>query len=62
VVRTKQSGDRVYLLDEEKKTRQWLTNPEVMKKLGFEMGDVKEVKDEEILTYAMGSAIYRVDG
>lgn len=61
VVRTKTSGDRVYLIDEVKKTRQWVTNPEVLKSLGFEIGDVVELDDNDILSYQMGPAIYRVD-
>lgn len=61
VVRTKSSGDRVYLIDEDKKTRQWVTNPDVLKSLGFEISDVKEVEDQELLTYNMGPALYRVE-
>lgn len=61
VVRTKSSGDRVYCLDEEKKTRQWITNPEVLKGLGFEIEDVVEVEDTELLRYNMGPALYRVE-
>lgn len=60
VVRTKSSGDRVYYLDEEKKTRQWVTNPEVLVSLGFEITDVVEIEDSELLKYQMGPAIYRV--
>src|SRR5688572_24148144 len=61
VVRTKASGDRVYMVDEEKKTRHWITNPDVLKNLGFELGDVKEIDDTEMLKYQLGQAIYRVD-
>lgn len=61
VVRTKQSGDRVYMLDDVKKTRQWVTNPEVLKGLGFEIEDVVEVEDSELLKYQMAAALYRVD-
>lgn len=61
VVRTKTSGDRVYLLDEEKQTRQWVTNVDVLKKLGFELSDVTEVDDNELLKFQMGQALYRVD-
>jgi hypothetical protein len=60
-VRTKSTGDRVYVLDEEKKTRQWVTNPDVLRSLGFELGDVAEVDDTELLKYQMGQALYRVD-
>ena len=60
VVRTKSSGDRVYLLDDVKNTRQWVTNPEVLKGLGFEIEDVTEVDDQELLKYNMGPALYRV--
>lgn len=60
VVRTKSSGDRVYLLDEVKNTRQWVTKPEVLAALGFEAGDVQEVEDTEMLKYQMGVALYKV--
>lgn len=62
VVRTKTSGDRVYFLDDDKKTRQWATNPEVVDSLGFTLADVVEVEEDELLKYQMGPAIYkRVD-
>lgn len=61
VVRTKSSGDRVYCIDEDKKLRQWVTNPDVLKGLGFEASDVQEVDDNELLSYAMGPALYKVD-
>lgn len=58
-VRTKAQGDRVYLIDETKKTRQWVTTPEVLKSYGFEMNDVVEVEDAELIKYQMSSALYR---
>lgn len=61
VVRTKSSGDRVYMLDDEKKTRHWVTNPDALKNLGFELTDVSEVGDAEVLKYQLEAAIYRVD-
>lgn len=61
VVRTKSSGDRVYLLDENQKTRQWVTNGDILQALGFEFGDVVDVDDNELMKYNMGPAIYRVD-
>ena len=54
-------GDRVYLLDEEKKTRQWVTNPEVLEGLGFDMSDVVEIDEAELFQYQMGPALYRVE-
>src|ERR1035437_9681835 len=59
VVRTKSQGDRVYLLDYNKKTRAWVTKPEILQALGFEMGDVVEVEDTEFLKYQMSAAIYK---
>lgn len=61
VVRTKSSGDRVYLLDEVKKTRHWITSPEILKAQGFELDDVTEVDDQELLKYQMAAALYRVE-
>ena len=61
VVRTKSSGDRVYLLDEAKKTRRWVTNAKVLEGLGFKFEDVSEVDDTEMLKYQMGPALYRVE-
>lgn len=62
-VRTKSQGDKVFYLDDVKKTRQWVTSPEVLDSLGFEIGDVTEVSDEELLRYQMSTAIYKpVDG
>lgn len=61
VVRTKSSGDRVYYINEEKKTRQWITNPDVLTKLGFDMDDVQEIDDSELLRYSMAAALYRID-
>lgn len=60
VVRTKNSGDRVYMLDDNKKTRQWVTNPAVLKGLGFEMGDVGEIDEAEFQKYGMGGSIFKV--
>lgn len=61
VVRTKSSGDRVYFIDEDKKTRQWITNPKVLEGLGFTLTDVKEIEDSELLQYQMAAALYKVE-
>ena len=61
VARTKSSGDRVYLLDDNKKTRQWVTTPEILKGLGFEAADVIEVDENEFLKYQMAAAIYKLN-
>lgn len=60
-VRTKTSGDRVYILDDADQTRRWVTSSEVLSKLGFEMSDVVEIDDTEMMKYKMGPAIYKVD-
>ena len=60
-VRTKNTGDRVYLLDDDKKTRRWVTTPEILTALGFEGADVIEVTDEEMMKYQMGPAIFKAD-
>lgn len=61
VVRTKTSGDKVYLLDEVKKTRQWVASGEVLASLGFEQSDVEEVLDTDLFKYSMGATLYRVE-
>lgn len=61
VVRTKTMGDKVFVLDEVKKSRQWVTSPQILEGLGFEMGDVVELEESEFLKYQMGPAIYRLD-
>lgn len=60
-VRTKTSGDRVYLLDEEKKTRRHIATMEVLQGLGFEPGDVVEIEDSELFRYQAGLPINSVD-
>ena len=63
VVRTKTSGDRVYLLDDTQnpKTRAWVTNEDILNKLGFTQADVIEVDDVEMMKYNMAPAVYKVD-
>lgn len=60
-VRTKSSGDKVYVLDPEKMTRHWVTNADVLKSLGFELTDVGEIGESEAMKYQIGPAIYKVD-
>lgn len=59
VIRTRSSGDRVYLLDEIKKTRQWITAAPILDSLGFSMADVKEIDDAELLGYQLSSPVYK---
>lgn len=59
VVRTKTSGDRVYLLDDTDKTRHWIANPDVLTNLGFDMSDVIDVEDAELIKYRMATALYK---
>jgi hypothetical protein len=61
VVRTRSQGDRVYLLDEVKKTRQYVATPELVDSQGFTMNDVVEVDDAELIKYQMAAAIYKLD-
>lgn len=61
VVRTKSTGDRVYLIDETAKTKAWVTSPEILGKLGFELSDVQDIEDSEMLGYAMTASVYRID-
>lgn len=60
-VRTKSTGDRVYLIDDNAKTKAWITSPEIMSKLGFEMNDVQDLEDSMLASYQMSPSIYRVD-
>lgn len=63
VVRTSVGGDRVYFLDEDKMTRQWATNPDVLDSLGFGLEDVTNVEEEELLKYQMAPPLHsRADG
>jgi len=59
VVRTPTTLDKVYLLDKTKNTRQWVSTPEALKELGFELIDVKEITDAEFNKYMSAPAIYR---
>jgi hypothetical protein len=59
VVRTKSSGDRVFLLDDNEKTRQWVTNEKVLASLGFEFSDVGEIEDDKLTEFRMAPALYR---
>lgn len=60
-VRTKSTGDRVYLIDDNLKTKAWITSPEIMTKLGFEMSNVEDVEDSTLVGYQMSPSIYRVE-
>ena len=57
VVRTNSSGDRVFLLDEVKKTRSWVSKPEVLDASGFTMADVVTIEDEELLKYGQSAPL-----
>lgn len=59
-VRTKSTGDRVYLVDDNAKTKAWITSPDVLDKLGFSMADVQDVEDSSLLGYQMAASIYKV--
>lgn len=61
VVRTKSTGDRVYLIDPEAKTKQWVTSPEILASLEFELADVEDLEDAELVEYRMAPSIYKID-
>lgn len=61
VVRTKSTGDRVYLVDETAKTKAWVTSPDILEKLGFSMADVQDVDDKDLIGYAMTASVYKVE-
>ena len=60
-VRTKSTGDRVFLVDDVAKTKAWITSEKILTELGYEMGDVVEVDDKDLITYALAPSIYRVE-
>lgn len=60
-VRTKSTGDRVYLIDDNAKIKAWITSPEIMTTLGFEMSDVEDLEDSALVGYQMNPSIYRVE-
>ena len=55
VVRTRGSGDRVYYILKGK--RQWVENPDILRKLGFDFPDVKEIEDVKLTEYDEGTPI-----
>lgn len=60
-IRTKSTGDRVYLIDDNAKTKAWVTSPEILTKLGFTMNDVVDLEDSVLVSYQMSPSIYRID-
>lgn len=58
IVRSKSTGDRVFLIFREKKY--WIPDIETLEKIGFNLGDVEEVSDEEIKKYSEGYAFFSV--
>lgn len=61
VIRTKSTGDRVYLVDETAKTKAWVTSEDILTKLGYSQADVQEVEDSSLVGYAMTASIYKAD-
>lgn len=45
------------MLDETKKTRQWVSKPEVLEAQGFSMNDVVEIEDTELLGYTQDAPL-----
>lgn len=61
VIRTKDTGDNVYLIDDNAKTKAWITKPEILEGLGFTMADVQEIESSSLVGYQMQPSIYKVD-
>lgn len=53
VVRTKLTGDKVYLLNEESKTKVWMRNPEMLQESGFTLAEVQQIEDQELALYKL---------
>ena len=49
VVRTKSTGDKIYLIEDNK--RKWIRNPETLNLLGFKFGDEKTINFADLLKY-----------
>lgn len=63
-VRTKSTGDRVYLLFKDTdgiNKKAWITTPDIREALGFSDSDVEHLEDSELISYQMAPSIYKVD-
>ena len=58
-VRTKETGDKVYMIKEGK--RYWLRNPQTLEKLGFTMGAEETIPYSELNKFSEGESINLVD-
>lgn len=56
VVRSKSTGDKVYLLNDKEMTKRWVLSPEVLSGMGFTFSDVTEIPDEELAKYGQATA------
>ena len=59
-VSSKGTGDRVYLLDDNAKTKAWITSLEVLAGLGFDRANVEDIEDSVLIEYSMAASIYQV--
>jgi len=59
-VRTNETGDKVYVI--RGKNRHWVRNLETLNKLGFEIGEEKLIKYEELLQFKEGETLNLVKG
>lgn len=55
IVRTKYTGDKVYLIQDGKK--HWIRNPETLEKLGFQFGQEKEISVQDLHANEEGDSI-----
>lgn len=55
LVRSSNSGDKIYFV--EKGTKHWITSPEVLKQMGFEFGQEKEIDKDTMAQLQSGEPI-----
>lgn len=55
LVRSSNSGDKIYLI--KNRVKHWVTSPQVLKALGYDFGQEKEVDKSEMANYISGVSI-----
>ncbi|MFA5014009.1 MAG: hypothetical protein WC549_00515 [Actinomycetota bacterium] len=55
--RSEETGDKVFLVDLDKKRRYWVKNPETLVKLGFNLGSERNLPFNELISYVEGNPV-----